>query len=65
MKFLKSIANKLGVDKAIAYSSGARIVQAFTGVGSIFFISTFLTGVEQGFYYTCAGSFAAKESPLG
>lgn len=60
MKFLKSIANKLGVDKAIAYSSGARILQAFTGVGSIFFISTFLTGVEQGFYYTFGSILALQ-----
>ena len=49
---IKTLLKKLGIDKAIAYSSGARVVQAFTGVGSIFFISTFLSGVEQGFYYT-------------
>lgn len=49
---VKTLLRKIGVDKAIAYSSGARVVQAFTGVGSIFFISTFLSGVEQGFYYT-------------
>lgn len=48
----KKIAQKLGVDKSIAYSSGARVVQAFTGVASIFFIARFLSGVEQGFYYT-------------
>lgn len=60
MSFLKTIARKLGVDKAIAYSSGARIVQAFTGVGSIFFISTFLTGVEQGFYYTFGSILALQ-----
>lgn len=56
----KKVFLKLGVDKAIAYSSGARIVQAVTGVGSIFFISTFLSGVEQGFYYTF-GSIAALQ----
>lgn len=60
MSFLKTIASKLGVDKAIAYSSGARIVQAFTGVGSIVFISTFLTGVEQGFYYTFGSILALQ-----
>lgn len=49
---IKSLLKKIGIDKAIAYSSGARVVQAFTGVGSIFFITTFLSGVEQGFYYT-------------
>lgn len=60
MSLLKTVANKLGVDKAIAYSSGARIVQAFTGAGSIFFISTFLTGVEQGFYYTFGSILALQ-----
>ncbi len=52
MRVIKDIAKRIGLDKSIAYSSGARIVQAFTGVGSIFFISKFLTGIEQGFYYT-------------
>lgn len=60
MSFLKSIASKLGVDKAIAYSSGARVIQGFTGVGSVFFISTFLTGVEQGFYYTFGSILALQ-----
>ena len=58
---IKALLKKLGIDKAIAYSSGARIVQAFTGVGSIFFISTFLSGVEQGFYYTF-GSLVAIDT---
>lgn len=60
MTALKNIAAKIGVDKSIAYSSGARIVQAFTGVGSIFFISTFLSGVEQGFYYTFGSIIAIQ-----
>lgn len=51
-QFLIHIAHKIGLDKSIAYSSGARIVQGVAGVGSVFFISTFLTGVEQGFYFT-------------
>lgn len=51
-QFIQNIVRKLGVDKSIAYSSGARIVQAFTGVASIFFIAQFLTKAEQGFYYT-------------
>lgn len=60
-KILKKIlVEKLGVDKAIAYSSSARVVQAFTGVGSVFFISTFLTGVEQGFYFTFGSILALQ-----
>ena len=57
---IKSLLKKIGVDKAIAYSSGARVVQAFTGVGSIFFISTFLSGVEQGFYFTFGSIIAIQ-----
>ena len=56
----KMLANKFGIDKAIAYSSGARVVQAFAGVVSMFFISTFLTGVEQGFYYTFGSILALQ-----
>lgn len=48
------------MDKSIAYSSGARIVQGVAGVGSIFFISTFLTGVEQGFYFTFGSILALQ-----
>lgn len=52
MSILKRLAQKIGMDKSIAYSSGARVIQAFTGVASIIFISRYLTGIEQGFYYT-------------
>lgn len=51
-EFVKRIAQKVGMDGAIAFSSAARVFQAFAGVVSIFFIATFLTGEEQGFFYT-------------
>lgn len=54
------IAHRIGMDKAIAYSSGSRIVQGFTGVASVFFITTFLTDVEQGFYYTFGSILALQ-----
>lgn len=57
---LRTIAQKIGIDKSIAYTSGARIIQGFTGVASVFFISTFLTGVEQGFYYTFGSILALQ-----
>lgn len=60
MVSLKTIAQKIGMDKSIAYSSGARIVQGFTGVASVFFITSFLTGVEQGFYYTFGSILALQ-----
>lgn len=60
MNFLRTIASKIGMDKAIAYSSGARVIQGIAGVGSIFFISTFLSGVEQGFYFTFGSILALQ-----
>lgn len=48
----KNIANKLGVDKSIFYTSTARIIQALGGILSIFFVVRYLTTEEQGFYYT-------------
>ena len=59
-QLLIQIANKIGIDKAIAYSSGARIIQAFTGFVSIFFIATFLSKEEQGFYYTFGSLLAIQ-----
>lgn len=58
--FAFTIAQKIGVDKAIAYSSGSRIIGGITGVMSVFFITTFLTGVEQGFYYTFGSILALQ-----
>ena len=60
IKLLMTLKEKLGIDKAIAYSSGARIIQAFTGVISIFFIATFLSKEEQGFYYTFGSILAIQ-----
>lgn len=60
MSIKSLITQKLGVDKAIAFSSAARIFQAFSGVISIFFIATFLTGEEQGFYYTFGSILAIQ-----
>lgn len=45
-------AKKIGMDGAIAYSSGSRIFQAFAGVFTVVFIAAFLSKEEQGYYYT-------------
>ena len=60
MNHLFYFFQKIGVDKSIAYSSGSRVVQGVTGVASIFFITTYLTGVEQGFYYTFGSLLALQ-----
>lgn len=60
MQKLAEFAKIIGIDKSIAYSSGSRLVGGIAGVISVFFISTFLSGVEQGFYYTF-GSILAMQ----
>jgi hypothetical protein len=49
---VKSLFKKIGIDGAIFYTLLARVIQAFTGIVTIFFVAKFLSGVEQGFYYT-------------
>ena len=38
---MKKLINKLGIDKAIAYSSAARIVQAGSNIVTIFFLAKY------------------------
>lgn len=52
MSILKQLASKTGIDKAIFFTSLARIIQAAGGVISILFVARYLSGEEQGFYYT-------------
>lgn len=52
LRLFKNLLSKFGVDRAIAYTSMGRIIQAGGGVISILFVARYLTGVEQGFYYT-------------
>lgn len=57
---IKKTLYKIGVDKAIAYSSLARIIQAGGGVFTIFFIAANLTSEEQGYYYTFGSILAIQ-----
>lgn len=57
---VRILANKIGLDKAVAFSSGARVVQGIAGVLTVFFLSIFLTGVEQGFYFTFGSIIALQ-----
>lgn len=54
------LARKIGMDGAIAYSSAARIFQAFAGVVSVFVLAYFLSGPEQGYYFTFNSILAAQ-----
>ena len=60
MGYLRKIAAKIGMDKAIAYSSSARVYQAIAGFVNVIAISAFLTAEEQGFYYTFGSLLAVQ-----
>jgi O-antigen/teichoic acid export membrane protein len=49
---IKSIASVIGLDKAIFFTSFSNIINAFGSVISVLLVVKFLSGVEQGFYYT-------------
>jgi len=49
---LKKTALKLGFDKAIVFTSSASILGAIGNVISVILVVKYITGVEQGFYYT-------------
>lgn len=54
MILLKTIARRIGLDGAIAYSSAARVIQAIANLLTVVFIATLLSPEEQGYYYTFA-----------
>jgi O-antigen/teichoic acid export membrane protein len=60
LTYVTNLFNKLGVDGAIFYTSLARVIQAFTGLITIFFVARFLSGIEQGFYYTFGSLLAIQ-----
>lgn len=57
--FLKYL-RKIGIDKSVAYSSGARVVQGVTGVVTVLMIAGFLSKVDQGYYYTFGSILAIQ-----
>ena len=60
MNYVKQKLKQIGIDASIAYSSGGRIVQGLTGLGSIYFIGTFLSAQEQGYYFTFSSLLALQ-----
>jgi len=52
LNIFRPIIVRIGIDKSIAYTSGARIIQAVASLFTIFFIAHSLSGEEQGYYYT-------------
>jgi O-antigen/teichoic acid export membrane protein len=49
---VSEVLKKVGVDRAIAYTVCARIIQAAGGFATVFCIALYLTKLEQGYYYT-------------
>lgn len=60
ISLIKKLFIKIGIDQAIFYTSLSRVIQAFTGIITIFFVAKFLTGAEQGFYYTFGSILAIQ-----
>ena len=58
--FFKRLANKLGIDKAILFTSSSTLIGALGNVVSAILVIKFLSIEEQGFYYTF-GSIAAVQ----
>lgn len=60
LSLLNSFFKIIGIDKAIAYSSLARIIQAGGGLLTVFFIAARLSSEEQGYYYTFGSLLAIQ-----
>lgn len=52
MTWLRRIQHITGLDRAIAFSASARVLQILGSTGTVLLILRFLTPVEQGYYYT-------------
>lgn len=59
-ELLLKIAQKLGIDKAIAFTSGNGVINAVIGVVSVFIYTTCISKEEQGYLYTFNSVMAIK-----
>jgi len=60
LHLIRKFAQQIGIDKAIFFTSSARVAQGLGGIVSVLFVARYLTGVEQGFYYTFASLLAIQ-----
>ena len=51
-EILNTVKDKLGINRAIAYTTIARAIQAVGGFVTIFLVALFMSKEEQGYYYT-------------
>ena len=59
-QLIQKVAQLLGVDKAIAYTSSNGVLGAAIGVVSVFIYATCLSKEEQGYYYTFGSVMAIQ-----
>ena len=52
IRSLKKLALKFGFDKAIMFTSSSTVIGTLGSVISVILVVKYLTGIEQGFYYT-------------
>jgi O-antigen/teichoic acid export membrane protein len=52
LNLIRSFGSKIGIDKAIIFTSATNIFGALGSVVSIILVVKYLSGFEQGFYYT-------------
>ncbi len=52
IRILKKVGSKFGVDKAIIFTSSSSIFGAIGSLVSVLLVVKYLSGIEQGFYYT-------------
>lgn len=58
--YISRIAKIIGIDKAIFFTTSARIIQGIGGIVSVIFIARYLNGIEQGFYFTFSSILAIQ-----
>lgn len=59
-KILQKTLGKIGIDGAVFFTILARVIQGGGGLVSIFFIASYLSKVEQGYYYTFGSVLAIQ-----
>jgi len=57
---IQKILHKAGIDGAVFFTVLSRVIQGGGGVISIFFIASYLTKLEQGYYYTFGSILAIQ-----
>lgn len=60
LNLIHFILNKVGIDRAIAYTVLSRFIQAGGGIITLLFVAKNLTTVEQGYYYTFGSILAIQ-----